>query len=149
MVENKNFEPVIVGFFCNWCTSAAADLAGTSRLKYPPNIRPIRVMCSGTVDPVYVLRAMLEGADAVIIGGCHPGDCHYVNGNYRAERRFALLRFMLKQLGVEPERVRVEWVSSSEGERFARIVREFVEELRVLGPSPLKRFLGDGEPGTR
>ncbi|MHA1606445.1 MAG: hydrogenase iron-sulfur subunit [Candidatus Freyarchaeota archaeon] len=148
-MEGSVYEPVIVAFLCNWCSYGGADLAGMSRIEYPANIRVIRVMCSSRVDPVHVLYALRMGADGVLVSGCHPGDCHYVNGNYRAERRFALLRFMLKQLGVEPERVRVEWVSSSEGERFARIVREFVEELRVLGPSPLKRFLGDGEPGTR
>ena len=145
MVENKNFEPVIVGFFCNWCTSAAADLAGTSRLKYPPNIRPIRVMCSGTVDPVYVLRAMLEGADAVIIGGCHPGDCHYINGNYKLRRRIAILKTIFKTLGLDERRIRLEWISAAEGNKFARIMKEYTEEVKEMGPSPLKNaeIVGD------
>lgn len=132
------YEPLIVGFLCNWCSYAGADLAGMSRMEYPVNIRVVRVMCSSRVDPIHILYALKNGADGVLVSGCHPGDCHYMNGNHRAQRRVALLKEMLKQLGVEPERVRIEWVSASEGERFARIVKEFVSELKRLGPSPLK-----------
>lgn len=133
----SEFEPKIVGFFCNWCTSAAADLAGTIRLQYPPNVRPIRVMCSGTVDPVYVIRALLSGADAVIVGGCHPGDCHYVSGNFKARRRMAILRTILKTLGLDEERVWLRWISAAEGQKFAKTVREITEEIRKKGPSQL------------
>lgn len=134
------FEPVIVGFFCNWCTASAADLAGTSRIQYPPNVRPIRVMCSGSVDSSFVLRALLEGADGVLVGGCHPGDCHYVTGNYRARRRLTVVSKTLEALGIEPERFRFEWISASEGPRFAEIVTEFTERVREMGPSPLKEL---------
>ncbi|MBS7287495.1 MAG: hydrogenase iron-sulfur subunit [Candidatus Freyarchaeota archaeon] len=132
------YEPLIVAFLCNWCSYAGADLAGMSRIEYPTNIRVIRVMCSSRVDPAYVLYALKSGADGVLVSGCHPGDCHYVNGNYRAQRRIFLLKEMLKQLGIEQERVRIDWVSASEGERFARIIKEFVAELKALGPNPLK-----------
>jgi F420-non-reducing hydrogenase iron-sulfur subunit len=132
-----DFEPKIVGFLCNWCTSAAADLAGTSRFQYPPNIRPIRVMCSGSVDSSYVLKALLDGADAVLVGGCHPGDCHYVSGNYKARRRIALLKRVLDTLGLQPERVQLEWISASEGKKFANYVTEMTEKVRALGPNPM------------
>ena len=128
------FEPKIVGFLCNWCSYTGADLAGTARLKYPPNIRVIRVMCSGRIDPTFILKALEQGADGVIIMGCHPGDCHYQEGNYKTVRRFALLRKLVAELGIEPERIRLEWVSASEGERYARLVREFTETIRALGP---------------
>lgn len=134
-----SYEPLVIAFLCFWCSYSGADLAGMSRMEYPANIRVIKVMCSSRVDPTHVLYALRSGADGVLISGCHPGDCHYVNGNYRTQRRAALLGEMLKQLGIEPERVRVEWVSASEGERFARVVSDFVEELRKLGPNPLKR----------
>ena len=134
------FEPVIVGFFCNWCTAAAADLAGTSRMQYPPNVRPIRVMCSGSVDTSFVIRALLEGADGVLVGGCHPGDCHYVTGNYKARRRLAVVRRTMESLGLEPERFRFEWISASEGARFASVVTEFTEEIKRMGPSPLREL---------
>ena len=136
----SDFEPIIVGFFCNWCTSSAADLAGTSRMKYPPNIRPIRVMCSGSVDPVYILRALLEGADGVLIGGCHPGDCHYINGNLKARRRVAIIKTILKTLGLDERRVRLEWISASEGKKFVDVVKDFTEEIRKLGPNPMKKI---------
>lgn len=132
----SEFEPRIVGFLCNWCTYTGADLAGTSRLKYPPNIIPIRVMCSGSVDPVYVLRALLEGADGVLIGGCHPGDCHYLSGNYKARRRITVLKTILKTLGIDESRVWFKWISASEGIRFAETVTDFVSELKKLGPNP-------------
>lgn len=129
------FEPKIVGFLCNWCTSAAADLAGTSRMKYPPNIRPIRVMCSGSVDMSYVLKALFEGADGVLIGGCHPGDCHYINGNYKARRRVLFLKTILKTLNLDEDRVWLRWISASEGVRFTKIIKQMVEELKNKGPS--------------
>lgn len=135
---NDDFEPRIIGFFCNWCTYAGADLAGTSRIQYPPNIRVIRLMCSGALDPVYVLKALLEGADGVLIGGCHPGDCHYQSGNYKARRRVAILQNILKQMGFEPERVWLRWISASEGRYFADTVTEMVAKLKELGPNPLK-----------
>ncbi|RLG39603.1 MAG: methyl-viologen-reducing hydrogenase subunit delta [Thermoproteota archaeon] len=133
------FEPVIIGFLCKWCASAAADLAGTSRLQYPANLRPIMVNCSGFIDTSYVLRALLEGADGVFIGACHPGDCHYVDGNLKARRRIAIIKNSLKALSLEPERIRFEFISASEGNKFARVVREFTEQIRKLGPNPLKR----------
>jgi F420-non-reducing hydrogenase iron-sulfur subunit len=129
-----SFEPKILGILCNWCSYAGADLAGTSRKKYQPNVRVVRVMCSGRVDPAFVLNAFRLGADGVLICGCHPGDCHYSEGNYKAARRIPLLKKMLSQLGIEDERVRMEWVSASEGERFAEIVDEMTETIRKLGP---------------
>ncbi len=126
-------DPTIVAFFCTWCTYTAADLAGTSRMKYPPNVRIIRVMCSGRVDPQFVVEAFAQGADGVLIGGCHPGDCHYVEGNYKALRRITLLRRVLREMGIEDERLRLEWISASEGEKVARVIREMVEEMRRLG----------------
>ncbi len=136
MTEEGEFVPVIVGFFCNWCTATAADLAGTSRMQYPPNIRPIRTMCSGSVDPVYVLRALLSGADGVIVGGCHPGDCHYVSGNYKARRRMAILKTVLATLGLE-DRVWVKWISAAEGAKFAHTMNEVTQEIKRLGHNPL------------
>jgi F420-non-reducing hydrogenase iron-sulfur subunit len=132
------FEPRIIAFLCNWCTYTGADLAGTSRLRYPPNIRVIRLMCSGALDPVYVLKALLEGADGVLIGGCHPGDCHYVSGNYKARRRVAILKEILTQMGFDQDRVWLRWISASEGRLFADTVEEMVTALRAKGPNPLK-----------
>jgi F420-non-reducing hydrogenase iron-sulfur subunit len=131
---SNQFEPRIVGFLCNWCSYSGADLAGTSRVKYPPNVDIIRVMCSGRVDPQFVLKAFQKGADGVLICGCHPGDCHYAEGNYKAGRRIPLLKKMLSQLGIEDGRVRLEWVSASEGERFAAVVNDMTEQVRKLGP---------------
>jgi F420-non-reducing hydrogenase iron-sulfur subunit len=128
------FEPRIVAFFCNWCTYTAADLAGISRMKYAPNVRVIRVMCSGRVDPQFVLDAFARGADGVLIGGCHPGDCHYQNGNYKALRRMRLLRRVLEQMGVEDARFRLEWISASEGDKVRTVINEMVDEVRGLGP---------------
>lgn len=128
------YEPVIVGFLCNWCSYRAADLAGTARIKYAPNLRPIRVMCSGRVDPQFVLQAFRSGADAVLIAGCHPGECHYVNGNIKALRRFTLLRKTLEQWGIEQERVQLLWASASEGTVLAAAVDRMTEEVRALGP---------------
>ncbi len=128
------FEPKIIAFLCKWCASAGADLAGTSRIKYPPNVIPLRVMCSSRVDPTFVLQALKAGADGVLIAGCHPGDCHYISGNYKTLARYLLLVRMLQQLGIEKERVRLEWISASEGEKFARVVREMTDAVRQLGP---------------
>jgi F420-non-reducing hydrogenase iron-sulfur subunit len=136
--ETDGFEPRIIAFLCNWCTYTGADLAGTSRLQYPPNVRIIRLMCSGGLDPVYVLKSVVEGADGVLIGGCHPGDCHYQSGNYKARRRFAILQSTLGMMGFEPERVWLRWISASEGQYFADTVTEMVEFLKEKGPSPLK-----------
>jgi F420-non-reducing hydrogenase iron-sulfur subunit len=130
-----NFEPKIVAFCCNWCSYAGADLAGTSRIQYSPNIRVIRVMCSGRVNPLFVIKALSIGADGVLVLGCHPGDCHYIEGNYKTMRRIPLLKKMLKQLGIEEERVRLEWVSASEGAKFAEVTNGFAESIRKLGPN--------------
>jgi F420-non-reducing hydrogenase iron-sulfur subunit len=132
------FEPRIVAFFCNWCTYLAADLAGTSRMKYAPNTRVIRVMCSGRVDPQFVLDAFAHGADGVLIGGCHPGDCHYQEGNYKTLRRFHLLKRLLLDFGIEEERIRLEWISAAEGDRVRTAVNDMVEKVRALGPLDLK-----------
>lgn len=130
----KNNEPKIVGFLCNWCSYAGADLAGTSRITYPPNLRIIRVPCSGRVDPLFVVKAFQLGADGVLIAGCHPGDCHYTEGNYHTRRRFALLHPFLDYLGIEKERLRLEWVSASEGKRFSQLVSDFTQVLTQLSP---------------
>ncbi len=143
---SKEFEPNILGFLCNWCSYAGADLAGTSRMKYPTNLKSIRVMCSGRVDPTFVLEAFRKGVDGVLIAGCldgvliagcHPGDCHYQSGNYKTNRRVKLLKKLLEELGIEPQRVRFEYVSASEGQKFATMVTEFVAEIKKLGPNPI------------
>ena len=131
------FEPKIIGFCCNWCAYAGADLAGISRIQYPPNLRMIRVMCSGTIDPAYILEAFKKGADGVFIGGCHPGDCHYQAGNYKTMRKVILAKRLLSQLGISAQRLRLEWVSAAEGQRFAQVVADFIEEVKELGPNPL------------
>jgi len=133
-----DFEPTIIGFLCNWCSYAGADLAGTSRIKYPANIKSIRVMCSGRVEPDFILDALKKGADGVLVAGCHPGDCHYQSGNYKTNRRIKLLKRLLEDMGVEPERVRFEYISASEGQKFAEVVTDFVETLKKLGPNPIK-----------
>jgi len=133
------FEPRIVGFLCNWCSYAGADLAGVSRFQYPPNIRVIRVMCSGRVDPVLIIEALIQGADGVLIGGCHLGDCHYITGNYYTEKRINVTKELLRLAGIEPERLRLEWITASEGERFANIVADFVNQVRALGPSQVAK----------
>jgi len=139
MTEKNGFEPRIIGFLCNWCSYAGADLAGVSRIQYPPNIRIIRVMCSGRIDPVFILEAFKDGADGVLIGGCHlPSDCHYISGNFKALRRISLIRKVLSEFGFEPERVRLEWISASEGDKFAAVVRDMTEQIRKLGPSPVR-----------
>jgi F420-non-reducing hydrogenase iron-sulfur subunit len=136
--SEATFEPKIVAFFCNWCTYLAADLAGTSRMKYAPNARVIRVMCSGRVDPQFVLDAFAHGADGVLIGGCHPGDCHYQEGNYKTLRRFHLLKRMLLQMGIEDERCRLEWISAAEADRVRNAINDMVEKVRALGPLGLE-----------
>jgi F420-non-reducing hydrogenase iron-sulfur subunit len=143
---NEKFEPVIVGFLCNWCSYRAADLAGTARIHYAPNMRDIRVMCSGRVDPQFVLKALREGADGVMIAGCHPGECHYVEGNIKALRRYILLKSMLKQLGVEEERVQLVWASASEGTILAEAVNRMTEKVRALGPlNWQEKVIGGGD----
>jgi len=133
----EDFEPNIIAFLCNWCSYAGADLAGTSRLKYPPNVKDIRVMCSGRVDPVFIMEALRQGIDGVLVAGCHPGDCHYQSGNYKTNRRILLLKRLLKDLNIEEERVRFEYISASEGQKFADVVTDFVGQLKELGPNPL------------
>ena len=130
----EQFEPVIIGFTCNWCSYRAADLAGTARVKYPPNIRLMRLMCSGRLDPTFVLKALAGGADGVLMTGCHPGECHYLEQNYKALRRFLLLRRTVTQMGIEPERVQLVWASAAEGVQLAREISRIVEEVRELGP---------------
>ena len=128
------FEPVLIAFVCNWCTYTAADLAGTSRLVYPDNVRLVRVMCTGMVDTQYVIKAFLEGADAVLVSGCHPGDCHYLNGNYKARRRIKLLKQILPRFGIATQRLRLTWIGASDGIQFARTMTEFVAEIKKMGP---------------
>lgn len=134
MNDKTTFEPVIVGFTCNWCSYRAADLAGTARVKYAPNVRLVRLMCSGRLDPTFVLRAFASGADGVLITGCHPGECHYLEQNYKAMRRFLLLRRVLSAMGIERARLRLVWASAAEGTRLAHEITQMVEEVRALGP---------------
>ena len=134
MSSNGGFEPKIAAFLCNWCSYLGADLAGTSRAKYDPNIRVIRVMCTGRVNPLFIVKAFQEGADGVLVSGCHPGDCHYTQGNYVARRRFAVIRDLLDFIGLEEGRLQFSWVSASEGARFAKIVNKVTEDVRALGP---------------
>ncbi len=141
------FEPMLIAFCCNWCSYTGADLAGTSRLSYPPNVRIIRVMCSGMVHPNLVMDALTHGADGVVICGCHPGDCHYLEGNLRAEKRKEAIDLMLGDFGLEPERFRLAWVSAAEGARFAEVMREMTEAVRALGPSPYRGQAGPGGAG--
>jgi F420-non-reducing hydrogenase iron-sulfur subunit len=136
--QAEAFSPRIVGFLCNWCSYAGADLAGTSKLKMPAALTPIRVMCSGRVDPAMVARALLRGADGVLVAGCHPGDCHYESGNYYARRRFAVLKRVVESLGLEAERLRLAWISASEGSRFQKVVTEFTEQVKEMGPNPVR-----------
>lgn len=135
----SEFEPKIVGFLCNWCSYAGADLAGVSRFQYPPNLRAIRVMCSGRVHPSHIMEAFKKGADGVLVAGCHPpNDCHYISGNLKAARRVALLRKLLVQLGLNENRLRLEWISAAEGDKFARVLTEFTAELKKMGQNPIK-----------
>ncbi len=134
-----DFEPKIIVFCCNWCSYAGADLAGVSRLQMPPHFRVIRVMCSARVDPEFVLRAFQKGADGILVAGCHPADCHYIGGNYRTRRRIALLKILLQQFGFDPGRLRLEWISAGEGEKFQKTMVEFTDTIEELGPSPIAR----------
>jgi F420-non-reducing hydrogenase iron-sulfur subunit len=138
-----SFEPRLVGFLCNWCSYTGADLAGTARIKYPPNLRVVRVMCSGRVDPNFILDALVRGADGVLVCGCHPGDCHYSEGNYKCQSRLPITKRIVEGMGVDPRRVRLEWVSASEGARFAEVVRDFTNEVRALGPLHLQEWAFD------
>lgn len=138
MGEESDFEPNIIGFLCNWCSYAGADLAGVSRFQYPPNVKVIRVMCSSRVDPMFVLKALTEGADGVLIAGCHPGDCHYIEGNYRTRRRIAALENILEKYGLS-DRVFLEWVSASEGNIFAEVITNITNTVKKLGPNPHKK----------
>jgi len=155
-MHDANWEPRIVAFFCNWCTYTAADLAGVSRLKYAPNVRIVRLMCSGRVDPQFVMAALASGADGVLLGGCHVGDCHYVEGNLKTLRRFQMLKRVLAGFGIEDPRVRLEWISASEGDKVRSVINEMVEQIRPLGPLALRRQfqewdgeLSDGQDGAR
>ncbi|MFH1624252.1 MAG: hydrogenase iron-sulfur subunit [Pseudomonadota bacterium] len=138
MEENK-WEPKVVGFLCHWCSYAGADLTGSARLEYPHNIRIIRVPCSGRVDPMFILRALQNGIDGVLVSGCHPGDCHYQSGNFHARRKFAVTKKLLEYVGIEPERVQFSWVAASEGPKMAQVINEFVEGVRKVGPNRLFR----------
>ncbi|MBN1598537.1 MAG: hydrogenase iron-sulfur subunit [Bacteroidales bacterium] len=135
------FEPTIVSFLCNWCSYTGADLAGTSRIPYSPNLRTIRIMCSGRIEPTFVMKAFREGADGVLMCGCHPGDCHYHEGNYKCLRRYHLLQKYIVQMGIEKERMRLEWISASEGKQFAALADEFTETIKKLGPSKIKKVM--------
>ena len=139
MIQNA-FEPKILAFVCNWCTYAGADLAGVSRIQYPPNVRIIRMMCSGAVDIIYIIKAIVEGIDGVLVGGCHPGDCHYINGNYKARRRIVILKEILKSIGFDEDRIYLRWISASEGQKFANTIKEIVDEIKRLGPNPFKNI---------
>jgi F420-non-reducing hydrogenase iron-sulfur subunit len=134
----SEFEPNIVAFLCNWCSYAGADLTGTTRTHYPPNVKVIRVMCTGRVNPLFVVQSLRQGADGVLISGCHPGECHYLKGNYLARRRFLLMRNLLEFIGINPQRIRMSWVSASEGKKFADVITEVTQEIKKLGP--LKHF---------
>jgi F420-non-reducing hydrogenase iron-sulfur subunit len=135
----NNFEPNIVGFVCNWCTYAGADLAGSSRYSYPPNVKLIRLMCSGRVDPAFILETFARGADGVFVGGCHiPTDCHYQQGNFKALKRVTLLKKLIADMGIEPERLEIFWISASEGKRFSEVMTSFTEKIRELGPNPIR-----------
>jgi coenzyme F420-reducing hydrogenase delta subunit len=130
----EEFEPKIVAFLCKWCSSAGSDLAGVSRMQYPTNVLPITVMCSGSVSPLYILDAFNKGADGVLVSGCHPGDCHYIKGNYYARRRIALVKKLLEFFGLEPQRFQMSWVSAAEGTKYTQIISDFVKDLKPLGP---------------
>lgn len=138
MKKDEEFNPKILAFLCNWCSYAGADLAGTSRIKYPASILPIRVMCSSRVDPLFIIRAYLVGADGIMVTGCHPGDCHYQEGNYYTRRRFVMLKKVIESLGLESDRLLLSWVSASEGKKYAKISTEFTEQIQKLGKNSAK-----------
>ena len=145
-MTDEGWQPRIVAFLCNWCSYAGADLAGVSRIQYPPNVSVIRVPCSGRVNPLYILKALASGADGVLVSGCHPGDCHYISGNLVARRKFALLKRFFDNIGIEPERVQFSWVSAAEGPRFAGIIKKVVEDVRKVGPSD--KLVAEGAAGV-
>lgn len=145
-MESETWEPKIIAFLCNWCSYAGADLAGTSRIQYPPNIRVVRVPCSGRIDPIFILASLQKGADGVLVSGCHPGDCHYLTGNYSARRRFALLKSLLEYIGLEEDRVQFSWVSAAEGARFARVVEQVTDRVKALGR--LTKLVKEVPPGA-
>lgn len=149
MAETGEWEPKIAAFLCNWCSYAGADLAGTSRIQYPPSIRVVRVPCSGRIDPLFILASLQKGADGVLVSGCHPGECHYLSGNYNARRKFALLKGLLEYLGLEEGRVQFSWVSASEGVRFAKVVEKVTTDIKALGPAKqlVKRVGGEAVHG--
>ena len=133
-MSKSEFDPNIIAFLCNWCSYAGADLAGTSRMQYPPNVKVVRVMCSSRINPLFLVNALQQGADGVVVAGCHPGDCHYTEGNFYARRRFALMKNLMEYVGIEPERVQMAWVSASEGARWAKMIKDVTAEIRQLGP---------------
>jgi len=137
-MKKEDFNPKILAFLCNWCSYAGADLAGTSRIKYPSSILPIRVMCSSRVDPLFVLKAYLNGADGILVTGCHPGDCHYQEGNYFTRRRFVMLKKVVENLGLDSDRLRLSWVSASEGQKYAKVATEFTKKIKELGENSAK-----------
>lgn len=138
----EEFEPKIVAFLCKWCSSAGSDLAGVSRMQYPSNVVPITIMCSGSVSPLYILNAFSKGADGVLVSGCHPGDCHYIRGNYYARRRIALVKELLEFIGLEPKRFQMSWISAAEGNKYTEVIKDFVNDLKPLGPqTKLRRSL--------
>jgi F420-non-reducing hydrogenase iron-sulfur subunit len=134
MKMTEEFEPRIIAFLCKWCSSAGSDLAGVSRMEYPPNVTPIQVMCSGSVSPLYIFSAFSRGADGVLVSGCHPGDCHYIKGNFYARRKLALVKKLLEHVGLDPERFQMSWVSAAEGQKYTQVIKDFVNELKPLGP---------------
>ena len=136
--KEEEYMPKILAFLCNWCSYAGADLAGTSRIKYPSSILPIRVMCSSRVDPLFVLKAYLNGVDGVLVAGCHPGDCHYQEGNYYTRRRFAMLKKVFEETGIDSDRLKLSWVSASEGQKYAKVTTEFTEKVKKLGKNPTR-----------
>jgi coenzyme F420-reducing hydrogenase delta subunit len=135
VAQKEAWNPKIIAFLCNWCSYAGADLAGISRIQYPPNVRIVRVPCSGRVNPLYIIKALQHGADGVLVSGCHPGDCHYISGNYYARRRFTLLKSLLEAVGIESDRVNFSWVSAAEGEKFSQVVTQVVHKVKALGPA--------------
>jgi F420-non-reducing hydrogenase iron-sulfur subunit len=134
MKMTEEFEPRIIAFLCKWCSSAGSDLAGVSRMEYPPNVTPIQIMCSGSVSPLYIFSAFSRGADGVLVSGCHPGDCHYIKGNFYARRKLALVKKLMEHVGLDPERFQMSWVSAAEGQKYTQIIKDFVNELKPLGP---------------
>ena len=146
--QRAGWEPRIAAFLCNWCSYAGADLAGVSRIQYPPNVRVIRVPCSGRINPLFLVKALQSGMDGVLVSGCHPGDCHYISGNLYARRKFALMKNLLEYVGLEPDRVHFSWVSAAEGEKFATVINEFVDRIVELGPSPYRKAIEKKQPAA-